>query len=400
MFRASKLLVVVMLVVWSLAATPAGVAATQSQTTLTVTVVDSNGDPVAGANITASWDGRSNTKETAANGRAFVDVEEGADVELNVTADDYVRNHPFEVEDASEEEVTVDVARKGRSTVVVRDAQGEPLEDATVEFQDRFRTAVEGETDENGRYETGTVERGEYRVTAVKPGYLQEEADVTVRSSSQQEFELERGSAQLEVTVVDDHFEEPQRLEEARVRVEDDQGEVANVRASGGTASLSVDVNNLYTVAVEKDGYVTSDESVRIHESDRSVRIATQRVPTLTVEPQNRRVVVGESTTVTVVNAYDEPVAGAEIIKNNRTVGETNDDGEFTATIESTGNQGIRASQGDLESEVVAIEGVEPAEDESTPSPTPTETDGDGAGLGAVVALVALLGAARLARRR
>ena len=93
-------------------------------------------------------------------------------------------------------------------------------------------------------------------------------------------------------------------------------------------------------------------------------------------------------------------VAGAEIIKNNRTVGETNDDGEFTATIESTGNQGIRASQGDLESEVVAIEGVEPAEDEPTPSPTPTETDGDGAGLGAVVALVALLGAARLARRR
>ena len=41
MFRASKLLVVVMLVIWSLAATPAGVAATQSQTTLTVTVVDS-----------------------------------------------------------------------------------------------------------------------------------------------------------------------------------------------------------------------------------------------------------------------------------------------------------------------------------------------------------------------
>jgi len=404
MSRALKLFVVAMLVGWSFAAAPVGVAATQSEAAIEVVVVDSDGDGVGGVTVTATWDGGNDTRQTASNGRAFVNVEEGATVEFNVTGEEYVRNHPLVVEDVGEgEEVEVDVARKGRSTVVVSNTAGEPIEGATVEFKKgRFRTDARGTTDGDGRFETGTVEQGVYEVTIRKAGFLELVNDsVVVGGDSRHEFTLERGTAQLEVSVVDDHFDDPQPLDEARVTIEDDQGEVAALRVSGGTASTSVPVNNEYAVTVEREGYQRAGRTVDVGESDERVELSTQRVPTLTVEPQNSRVVVGETTAVTVVNAYDEPVADAEVIKNNRTVGETDAEGELTVTIESTGSQGIRASRGDLESAVVTVEGVEPAEGESAAAPTPTGsgTVDDGAGFGAAVALVALAGAALLARR-
>lgn len=405
MLRPPKTLLVALLVGVAFAAVPAGAAVTQSEATLTVEVVDQDGDPIGDVEITASWDGGSNSATTASNGRAFVDVEEGADVDLNVSHPDYVRNHPYTVSDASEEEVTVDMARKGQSTVLVRDANGQPLEDATVEFEKDLRVGVRGQTDDEGRFETGTIEQGEYTVTAVKPGYFEVETDATVGSDSQQELQLERGTVQLEVSIVDDHFEEPRTLDEGRVRISDDEGEVAVVRASGGTASLSVDVNNRYTVTTLKDGYLQNDRTVTVRESARSVEVATQRVPTLTLEPANERIVVGESTTVTVTNAYGEPVSGADIVRNNETVGQTGSDGEYVVTIESTGQQELRAAQGDLESAAVTVEGVEPAETETTDEAetatgTPTGTESEGAGFGVLAALAALAGVALLARRR
>ena len=130
------------------------------------------------------------------------------------------------------------------------------------------------------------------------------------------------------------------------------------------------------------------------------MQIATQRVPELTLEPRNERVVVGESTTVRVVNAYDEPVAGVEVTRDNETVGETDGNGELAVPIESTGSQGLQAMQGNLRSAVVAVEGVEPAEG-STPTPTSTsDTVGDAPGFGALAALIALAATALLARRR
>ncbi|WP_254839052.1 carboxypeptidase regulatory-like domain-containing protein [Natronomonas marina] len=403
MSRLLRLLVVAMIVGWSFGSV--GIAAAQSETTLTVSVVDSDGDPVADADVTATWDGGSTTETTAANGRAFVDVREGADVELNVTHPDYVRNHPLVVSDAAEEDVTVDVARKGRSTVVVRNADGQPLDGVAVEFQKgQFRIDARGETDEDGRFRTDTIEQGVYEVTAVKPGYFEREIETTVESDSRREIELERGTVQLEVTVVDDHFEDPRTIEEASVSIDDEEGEVAVVRTSGGTASLSVDVNNRYTVAVRKDGYLERDTTVTVRERDRSVEIATQRVPRLTLEPRNDRVVVGESTTVEVVNAYGEPVAGAAVLRNNETVGETDREGELVITIPAAGDQTLRATQGDLESERVVVEGVEPAETDpsgtSGTASTATGTESEGPGFGVVVTLVGLVGAALLARRR
>ncbi len=394
-----KLLAAAMLIGGMLAAVPAGTAATQSDATLEVAVVDQDGDGIGGVTITATWDDGSRTETTASNGRAFVDVPEGADVELNVTAEEYVRNHPFVVRDATSEEVTVDMARKGRATVVVRDTDGNPVEDVGIELQQEFRVDAAGETDDTGQFSTGTIEQGEYELTAVRPDFFEEVRTISVDEETREEVELERGQVPFEVAVVDDHFDEPRSLE-AQVTISDAQGQVGQLRATGGRASIDVGVNNQYTVAVEQEGYQRSERTVEVDESARSVQIATQRVPELTLEPQNDRVVVGESTTVRVVNAYDEPVAGVEVTRNNETVGETDENGELVVPVESTGSQGLQAVQGDLRSDVVAVEGVEPA-DEPTPTPTPTdETVGDAPGFGALVALVALLAAALLARRR
>ena len=189
-----KLLVAAMLIGGMLAAVPAGTTATQSDTTLEVAVVDQDGDGIGGATIDATWDGGSRTVTTASNGRAFVDVPEGDDVELNVTAEEYVRNHPLVVTDATSEEVTVDIALKGRSTVVVQDTDGEPVEDVSIELQQEFRIDAAGETDVTGQFSTGTIEQGEYELTAVKPGFFEETRTITIGEETRVPVRPPRGS--------------------------------------------------------------------------------------------------------------------------------------------------------------------------------------------------------------
>lgn len=400
MNRLVSLAVATAMVAWLLM-TPAA-AATQSQVTLTVSVVDGNGAAIDDATVTASWGGGERTATTASNGRAFVDVPEGADVSLDVDHEDYTRNFPVVVEDATEQDVTIEVALKGQGTVVITDSEDQPLADATVELRKDGRPVARGQTDAEGRFESGTIEQGIYRIRAVKPGYYRETISERVRADSTHEISLERGSVRLEVTAVDDHFDPPERLDDAAISVDDADGEVARVRASGGTASLSVPVNTEYTLTVIKDNYTNSTEELRVRESDESVEIATQRVPTLTVERQNEQVVVGETTRLRVVNSYGEPLSNITVQRNGETVGETNGNGELTVTIESAGENEFRAVSDDLESDPVVVMGIDP-DDEETESvesvdETPAGTNGAGPGFGAVVALLALIVAAAIRR--
>jgi PGF-CTERM protein len=407
MNRSLSVVVAALMVGWLFAvAAPAGAATNQSQVTLEIQVVDQADNPVGGVDVEATWDGGSTSATTVSSGRALIDVPEGADVEIDVQHSEYIRNRPVVVEDATEREVRIRVSLRGRLSVVATDQEGDPLSEVNVEFRKNNVPVAEGETDENGRYRTPDIEQGDYTIRVVKPGYFRESATARVGVDEQQRFELERGSARLDITVVDDHFEESQTLEGARVRLTDAEGEVATVRASGGTASLSVDINNRYRLTVLKDGYQETTTRVTVRESDRSVQAATQRVPTLTVEPQNRRVVVGESTRLRVLNAYDEPVEGADIRYQGESAGQTNANGEATVTIESTGEQQFRAVRDGVESEPIVIEGIEPGDDETptdtgteTQSTPPTETGADGPGFGAAVAVLALLATALIARR-
>lgn len=397
MHRLASLLFVVAMVSW-LAFVPAG-AATQSQVTLTVSVVDQGDDPVGNANVTASWDGGERTRTTASNGRVFVDVPEGANVSLTVDHPEFVRNSPVVVNDASEQEVTIQVSRKGESTVTALDAEGEPLANATVEFHRNGSRVVAGKTGSDGTFSTGVVEQGEYFVSVVKPGYFRNTSNVQVSAETSHTFRLERGTVRLNVNVYDDHFENRRKLEGATVLVVDDDGVVANVRASGGSVSVSVGVNTKYTIVVSLQGYLEEEREIFVREADRLVDVSTQRVPTLVLDPQNDRVVVGETTQITVLNAYNETVAGATVLQNGESVGETDANGELTVTIDSAGTHEFRATKGSVESQKVTIQGFDPdATDEPTATPSPTS--GIGAGFGVAVAIVSLAVISLLRRRR
>ena len=63
---------------------PTTIVAAQEVVTLTVTIETPDGEPVANAALTATWDGGSSTATTVSNGKAFIDVEQGADVEIAV----------------------------------------------------------------------------------------------------------------------------------------------------------------------------------------------------------------------------------------------------------------------------------------------------------------------------
>ena len=376
------------------------------QTTLTVEVVDDDGDPVGGIAVEATWEVDDETETatatTASNGKVFLDVEAGADVELTVDDDTYVRNRPLSVEDASESTIELDVAQSTTATVTVIDADGSPLPDATVRLRDDDGTVDSGTTDDDGDFLSERVEHGIYDIVAVKPGYRETTTVTTVTNEPTETIEIERGRVTLEVAVFDDHFDPPARTSVGTVRAESGAyGAEASV--TDGIASLNVPVNDEYRLVVDAEGYDTEPESVSVDESAVETNVTISRTPTLSLTLANERVVVGETTRATVENAYDEPVAGATVEIDETTVGETNADGELAVPIEAAGEQSIVATTDELTSETVVVEGFDvDAADETggdTFSTGAGETSGSIPGFGVGVAALALLVVAGLARR-
>ncbi len=377
-------------------------AAADHEVTLTVVVVDEAGEPVgSGVTVEATWDGGEAVGETAANGRVLLDVPEGTDVELDVDDDRYVRNQPLSVPDADQRDVELQAFPSGTATVSVTDADGGPLSDATVRFRRGGEVVSSGETDADGVFESATVEDGQYSLQVVKPGYYRFSDRLDVDGETDTGVALEAGRVTLDVAVLDDHFAEPRRVSDARVLVEAPAvGFDANVSASDGVASLNVPVNARYRIAPTKPGYVGSDRSVDVTETDRSVNVTAQRAPELTVAVSNQRVVVGESTRVTVRNAYDEPVPNATVRLDGTSAGSTDARGELSVRIDDPGELTIAASDGDLDSEPVTVTGVTPETVTESPDPTgTTETGRDIPGFGIVGALLALLVVSALTRR-
>ncbi|OYR44956.1 carboxypeptidase-like regulatory domain-containing protein [Halorubrum sp. Hd13] len=388
-----------------------GGAVGQDQVTLTVSVADQDGDAVSGVTVEAEWETDSGetgtaTGTTASNGNVLLDVPEGSSVELDVDDDTYVRNRPLEVENASAAEIDLGVTRSGTATVTVLDDQNRSQADARVTVREDGRSVDRGETGSDGTYETARLERGTYNVTVVKPGYYETEREVTVSLNTETTIAIERGTVTLDVRALDDHFDPPEPIESGSVRVTSSVFE-GEVTVTEGTASLNVPVNAAYTVEVVTDGYDPSPERVRVRESPRSVNATAQRTPALSVTPANDRVLVGETTRVTVLNAYDEPVAGATVEVDGEDVGETDARGEIEVPISSAGDRTIVASDGGVESDPATVEGVETA-DEADPSANGSndtgddgsgDTDDGAPGFGVVAAVLALLAAAVAAGR-
>lgn len=376
----------------------AGPVAGQQNVTLTVTVVNEQGGTVADVDLTATWDDGSVEETTRSNGQALIDVPAGADVEIAVDHDEYMRNVPFEIEDASEREVEVPVAHEGFAAVSVTDADGEPVNGATVRFQDGGVTAASVRSGSNGVAESGPIEHSSYALIVSKPGFYEYRETVTVGDASEFDVTIERGTVPVTFTVVDDHFEDPRPIENATIAIEPLGTTLRTL--SGGETETRLPVNTDYEITVSNDGYVAESSDLRLGESGREISLSINRETSLELSVANTQIVLGESTTVTVRNAYGEPVEGATVSVAGESVGETDSQGTLSVTIDEAGTLTIEATA-DGESAAATVEGFDP---DATPSPTPTPTETDGGlgpGPGLVGAALAIaLGVGLLARRR
>ena len=396
---------------------PADTAAQESTVTLTVAVRTPEDDPASGAELTATWVNGSATATTAANGRALVDVPAGSTVEIRIEHPEYVRNAPFVVDDASEGTVSVTVRQRGSLTVGAEDDRGDPVADARVVVRADGEIVVNGRTNDDGRFTTGTIEQRSYSLTVVKRGYYRVVRDVDVGDSSRETVDLDRGSVTLSFEVRDDRFDPPEPVPDALVTLET-TGTFRTLQ--NGEATAQVPVNADLDLEVTKEGYETVSRAVRVGESARTVAVNLSRTPTLNVTAVNDRVLAGERNVVTVTDAYGDPVADARVLVDGEAVGRTGGDGTLTVRLDSAGNRTIVAETDERTSAprtiAVVRERTPTASPTATPTATPTASPTATATatptpessvsfpgftpLSAVLALLSLAGAAGIAARR
>lgn len=349
-----------------------GATTTQEATvTLTAAVETPGGDPVGGATLTASWDGGSATATTASNGRAFLDVPEGATVEIGIDHPDYVRNSPVVVEDADEQTVDIDVRQRGGLTVSVEDTRGDAVDDAQVILRQSGAIVVNGRTNANGGFSTGVIEQREYGLTVVKEGFFRVQRTITVGDASRATVALDRGSVTLSFEVLDPRFDPPEPVGDAQLSLET-AGTFRTLQ--NGEATAQVPVNSDLELTVTKDGYGSDSRTVSVGESAMTVQINLSRTPEVNVTAVNERVLVGERNVVTVVDAYGDPIPDATVLLDGEQVGMTGGDGTITVRLEEVGNHTVVAEADDLTSQPLTIVVVRAQTATATPTETPTAT--------------------------
>jgi len=431
MSRSSVGVITTLLIISVLAPGAVGGATAQEDdlVTMTVTVVDSNGDPVSNLDLTVTWNGGEGGPKnvtTTASGKVLVDVPNGSNVEIQVNDDEYVRNKPYVVFNANGGDVEVPVSLSGQATLSVQSASG-PVPNAKIQLYDSGVSLSTLTTGPDGTVQTRQLEQKEYCLRVTKPGYVTNETTLSLTGNVTKDIRLRAGTTEVTFKVVDDHFSPPQPVADAQVSI---PGISYSSRTfENGQTSTTVPVNRDYTVSISKEGYDSTARTFSVGENPRSVDLSIQREDDLSVQAVNDRVVVGESTRITVTDEYDTPVSGARVTANDQTIGRTDDAGQLDVPINSAGNVTVSVTEGGV-SASVTIEGIEAGSDPtpepstptpepstptpapttptpSTPEPTETEEGGDGETAGSsgpgfgVVATLAALGAAFvLARRR
>jgi hypothetical protein len=355
-----------------------GTGAAQSDenvVTLTInTVVESSNQQIGGVTLVASWDDGETTVTTASNGKAFVDVPEGATVEITLDDDEYTRNQPYRIRVATEKEHTVDIARKAEVDIVVNDGEG-PVADARVALSQDGTTIVSGRTDSDGRFQSGTVAQGTYTVSAVKPGYYRTTDEIIVAGSPEMDVRIERGRVDYDIVVEDPHFDTARSVSDATVSI---QGVGELTTDDRGAAASLLPVNTDVQVTVSKDGYESTTRTISVDEGSGTAVFRISRPPSLSLTAVNQRIVVGEVVPVEVTNAYDEPAEGVTVLYDGEPVGQTNAEGRLTVQIDSTGEHEISARRGGTTSDVVTVTGIEGAAGDGATTAAETETPASG----------------------
>lgn len=390
----------------------------QSVGTVEVIVVDQSGNGIGNVEVTASWDDGEDSTQTTSSGRALLDVPTETEIEFTVEHLDgeYVKNHqPVSESNVVGEVVTIEMAEPGDAQLEVVDSDEQPVDDV------RLRLYHEGDnsivdvvyTDSEGIATFTAIEQRAYDVDTLRAGYNVAEANFTLDSAETSEtIEIESNRVEVSFLVTDDHFEEPERLQGATI----DIAEFGTLPPtfSDGTQDQSLPVNDEYDVTVSKEGYDAVTETLEVGEEPTALNVSIQRTPEINIEQLQDAVVVGQTTLVTITNAYDEPVAGASVSLNGESVGETDEQGQIFFNVTSDGINDLDASYQGLSASDTIV-GVEPSED--TPADPEEQEDADdaeddeqddtededdeGPGFGILAAVGAVLAlTAFLARRR
>ncbi len=378
-------------------------AAQSEQVTLTVTVANQADERVGGATITASWDGGNTTETTRSNGQALIDVPRGAEVELDVTSDQYVRNQPYVVESAEGQRVEIGVAQKGSATVTVFDTDGDRVNNAVVRLWQGGTPVVNARADENGVLETPTVEQGEYRLVVFREGYFRNRTDLQVDGDVSESMGIESGSVSVTFDVTDDRFDSPRPVQDARISIEGITSGLSTLQ--NGETSTTVPVNDNYDVTVTKDNYTEVSRTIRVDEEPKTANFSINRAPELNITPSADRVVTGEPVSVRITNEYGSPISDVSVTLDGNAVGETDGEGRLTFTVEGEGEHTIGASHEGMSAEytIQGFSGTTPtttATETSTAAETTEPSSGFGPGFGLPALVGAVLALALLARRR
>lgn len=378
-------------------------AETTQQVTLTISVVDRNGDPVADATVEATWDGGNATETTRSNGKTLIDVPAGANVEIDVTSEAYIRNTDYEIESASAEEVEITVAEKGSATVEVTNKQGKPVADAWVRMWHDGTRVINERTNDNGVHQTKAIEQGEYQINVFKEGYLRNSTTLQVDGDVSDSLSIEQGSVTVTFSVTDGHFDPAKPLENASLDV---KGVASGVQTLGnGENTLSVPVNSDYDVSISKQGYETAERRLSVDEEPTSLAVSIKRTPAISIDSLADRIVVGENVSIDVTDEYGTSVENASVTLDGETVGKTDADGKLAFTIDNEGEHTVQASADGLLA-TAKIEGVDPSAKNTDSETTATATNesegssGGGPGFTVVLALVGVLLAVGLLARR
>lgn len=396
--------IIALLVFWP-AGVAVGPAAAAGAATITVALETPEGDPVGGADVTANWSTGSATATTAANGKAFVDVPNDVEVRISVSHPDYVRNDPYVIDEAETEEVPITVYEKAQVTFRIT-GDGSLIEDAQVRIRKGGNQVAGGDTNANGQWKTGVIESGQYVIGVYKTGFFRRQVERDLEDGETVSINLERGFVTLEVAVRDDHFDPPRPVSEAEVTI---SGIGTFVTQSNGRQRVDAPVNSRFQVTVEKDGYRTVTQDISIIESDKTVRVDTQRAPKMVLRPLNERVVVGETVIIEATDEYGDPIRNATVWVNGDEIGTTNDEGRVTVRIGSSGQYDLRAKKG-IREDTNTVAGVAVPETDETESAgaTTTTTNGEETteaplgqpGFGPLVAVLSLLSLLAFAARR
>jgi PGF-CTERM protein len=366
--------------------------------TLEVTVVDGNGDTLDDIDLTATWENGSAAETTSASGKALIDVGAGANVSITVEDETYIRNEPYNLTNATNDAFEVPVAQTGSATVEVVDSDGAAVSDAIVRMRSDNVTVINAFSGDDGTTQSGDIEEGTYTVKSWARGYLRNETTVSVENATTHRVQLTQSSRSLAVSVTDDHFDSPRPVKNATVTV---STRGSSLTLPDGTTSFPVPVNADYDITVTKDGYETNQTSITVKERARRVNVTIQRMDSISVQTANERVVSGETVRVRITDAYEEPVADADVRVDGEDVAVTDADGAAVVNISGAGTHTVTGISGDLTANTT-VEGVDPGGGESSDQSqdTVSTTSGFGPGFSFVAGVAGLLLATMLARRR